>query len=147
MAAKYRADLLVLCSCFPLAIYFTLGSVYVSVLLSHFVPAYSSRSPCPHVHTLLICLYSSPSPRFIRTIFVFFRFHIYMLAYSICFSLSDLLHSVWQTLGPSTSLQITQFRFFLYSWVIFHCIYVPPLLYQFICRWTLRLLACPGCCK
>ena len=28
------------------------------------------------------------------------------------FSLSDLLHSVWQTLGPSTSLQITQFRFF-----------------------------------
>ena len=32
-----------------------------------------------------------------------------MLAYGICFSLSDLLHSVWQTLGPSTSLQITQF--------------------------------------
>ena len=37
-----------------------------------------------------------------------------MLAYSICFSLSDLLHSVWQSLGPSTSLQITQFRFFLW---------------------------------
>ena len=36
-----------------------------------------------------------------------------MLAYGICFSLSDLLHSVWQTLGPPTSLQITQFRFFL----------------------------------
>ena len=49
-----------------------------------------------------------------------------MLAYSICFSLSDLLHSVWQTLGPSSSLQITQFRFFLwlsniplYIWLIF----------------------------
>ena len=27
-----------------------------------------------------------------------------MLAYCICFSLSDLLHSVWQTLTPSTSL-------------------------------------------
>ena len=27
----------------------------------------------------------------------------------ICFSLSDLLHSVWQTLGSSTSLQMTQF--------------------------------------
>ena len=37
-----------------------------------------------------------------------------MLAYSICFYLSDLLHSVWQTLGPTTSLQITQFRFFLW---------------------------------
>ena len=37
-----------------------------------------------------------------------------MLAYGIYFSLSDLLHSVWQTLGPSTSLQVTQFRFFLW---------------------------------
>ena len=37
-----------------------------------------------------------------------------MLAYGICFSLSGLLHSVWQTLGPSTSLQITPFRFFLW---------------------------------
>ena len=26
--------------------------------------------------------------------FFFFRFHIYVLAYSICFSLSDLLHSI-----------------------------------------------------
>ena len=44
----------------------------------------------------------------------FFSFHIYVLAYGICFSLSDLLHSVWQTPGPSTSLQITQFRFFVW---------------------------------
>ena len=35
-----------------------------------------------------------------------------MLSYGICFSLSDLLHSVGQTLGLSTSLQITQFHFF-----------------------------------
>ena len=75
----------------------------------------------------------------------FFRVHIYVLAYGICFSLSDLLYSVWQTLGPSTSLQIAQFCFFL--WLIFHCIYVPHLLYPFICRWTLRLLPCPGYCK
>ena len=45
---------------------------------------------------------------------LFFRFHVYVLAYGICYSLSDLLHSVWQTLGPSTSLQITQFHFFLW---------------------------------
>ena len=37
-----------------------------------------------------------------------------MLPYGICFSLSYWLHSVWQTLGPSTSLQITQFCFFLW---------------------------------
>ena len=36
----------------------------------------------------------------------FSRFHIYALIYNICFSLSDLLHSVWQTLDPSTSLQM-----------------------------------------
>ena len=29
----------------------------------------------------------------------------------------------------------------------FHCVYVPQLSYPFICRWTSRLLACPGYCK
>ena len=33
-----------------------------------------------------------------------------MLIYSICFSLSDLLHSVWQILGSSMSLQVTRFH-------------------------------------
>ena len=41
----------------------------------------------------------------------FSRFQKYAL---ICFSLSDLLHSVWQSLSPTTSLQMTQFRSFLW---------------------------------
>ena len=77
----------------PTAICFTFGSVYMSMPLSHFIPAYLSPSPYPQVHSLQPRLYSCPAPRFIRTIF-FFRFLIYVLAYSICFSLSDLLHSV-----------------------------------------------------
>ena len=93
VVTKHRADLPVLCSCFPLVIYFTFGSVYMSMPLSHFVPAYPSPSPCPQVHSLHLHLYSCPAPRFLRTFF-FFRFHIYVLAYGICFSLSDLLHSV-----------------------------------------------------
>ena len=113
MVTKHQVDFPVLCGCFPRAIYFTFGSVYMSMPLSHFVPAYTSLSPCLQVHSLCLHLYSCPAPRFFRTFF-FFRFHIYVLAYSICFSLSNLLHSVWQTLGPSTSLQITQFRFFLW---------------------------------
>ena len=44
----------------------------------------------------------------------FFRIHIFLLIYNICFSLSDLLHYVWQSLDPSTSLQKTQFRSFLW---------------------------------
>ena len=94
VVTKHRADLPVLCSCFPVAIYFTFGSVYMSMPLSHFIPAYPSPSPCPQVHSLCLCLYSCPAPRFFRTIFFPLRFHIYVLAYGICFSLSDLLHSV-----------------------------------------------------
>ena len=151
LVIKNRANLPVLCDCFPLAIYLIFGSVCISkyiLPLSQFVSAYPFPSPYPQVHFLLrLRLYSHLAPRFFMTFFFFFcRFHIYVLAYGICFSLSDLLHSVWQTLGPSTSLQITQFHSF-YGWVIFHCIYVLYLLYPFICRWTFRLLPCPGYCK
>ena len=45
----------------------------------------------------------------------FSRFHIYALIHSICFSLFIILHSVWQILGPSTSLQMTQFHYFISS--------------------------------
>ena len=83
----------VLCSCFPLAIRFTFGSVYMSMPLSHFIPAYPFPSPCPQLHSVHLRLYFCPAPRFIETICFFFRFPIYVLAYSICFSLSDLLHS------------------------------------------------------
>ena len=46
--------------------------------------------------------------------FHFSRFHIYVFIYDICFSLSDLLHSIWQTLGSSTILQMTQLHPFLW---------------------------------
>ena len=39
---------------------------------------------------------------------------IYVLIYNICFSVSHLLHSGWQTWGPSTSLQMTQVCSFLW---------------------------------
>ena len=57
VVTKHRADLPVLCDCFPLAIYFTFGSVYLSLYtlpLSHFVPAYY-----PYIN----CLYLSNSLR------------------------------------------------------------------------------------
>ena len=37
---------------------FTFGSVYMSMPLSHFIPAYPSPFPCPQVHSLCLCLYS-----------------------------------------------------------------------------------------
>ena len=45
VVTKHRANHAMLCSCFPLAIYFTFGSVYMSMPPSHFVPAYPSHSP------------------------------------------------------------------------------------------------------
>ena len=84
-------DLPVLCSCLPLAIYFTFGSVYMSMLLSHFVPASPYPSPGPQVNSLHLRLYSCPVPRFFRTNFFFiffFRFHIHALVYGIFFSLT-----------------------------------------------------------
>ena len=65
----HKADLPMLCGCFPLAIYLTFGSVYMSMPFSHFVPAYPSPSPCPQVHSLRLRLYSRPAPRFFRTFF------------------------------------------------------------------------------
>ena len=78
VVTKHQADLPVLWSCVALAIYFIFGSVYMSLSLSHFVPAYPSPSPCPKVHSLRLCLYTCPAPRFFRTIsfFFFFKFHI-----------------------------------------------------------------------
>ena len=55
------------------------------------------------------------------------RFHMYALMFDIRFSLSDLLHSLWQFLGPFMSLQMMRFHS-SYGWIIFHCVYVPLLL-------------------
>ena len=76
VVTNHRADLPVLCDCFPLAIYFTFGSVYMSMPLSHFVPAYPSSSLCPQVHSLHLRLYFCLAPGFFRT--SFFLDSIYM---------------------------------------------------------------------
>ena len=37
--------------------------------------------------------------------------------------------------------------FLFYGWVIFHCIYIPHILYPFLYWWTFRLLLCFCYCK
>ena len=93
-------------------------SVYMSIPISQFIP------PPPRPHTpcfpplVLIRLFSTSVSQFLPcklvNLYHFSRFHIYVFIHDICFSLSDLLHSVWQSLDPSTSLQIMQFRSFLW---------------------------------
>ena len=81
VVTKHLADLPVLCGCFPLAIYFTFGSVCMSMPLSHFVPAYPYPSPCPLVHSLHLRLYSCPAPKFFRIFF--FLDSIYMCQHTV----------------------------------------------------------------
>ena len=79
------------CSKFPLAIYFTHGYIHVSMLPSQFVPPF----PSPTVSTNLFPMSVSPLLPCIRVHrYHLSRFHIYALIYIICFSLSDLLHSL-----------------------------------------------------
>ena len=89
-----------------LVIYFihSISSVYTSIPISQFIP--------PPFPPWYLCLYFCFVNKIVYT--NFFRFHIYALIYNICFSLSHLLHSVWQSLGPSMSLQMTQFGSFLW---------------------------------
>ena len=56
-------------SSFPLAIYFTHGSVYMSIPISQFILSLSP-TPHPHTHSLHLRLYFCPENRFISTIFL-----------------------------------------------------------------------------
>ena len=100
---------------FLLVIYFIHISVYMSIPISQFI--LPLLPPCHFPPLVSIRLFSTSVSLFLPWKLVhpyhFSRFHIYALIYDICFSLSDLLHSVWQSLDAPTSLQMTQFRSFL----------------------------------
>ena len=88
VVTKHRTDLPVLCGCFPLTI------LHLVVYICHCYSVTSSQLtlPSPHVLKSILCvcvftpllLLGSSEP-----FFFFFRFHIYVLAYGICLSLSD----------------------------------------------------------
>ena len=65
------------------------------------------------------------------------------MSFNISPALSDLLHSVWQSLSPSVVLQMALFHSF-YGWIIFHCVYKLHLLKPFVSWWILSLIPCLG---
>ena len=95
---------------------YTIGSHQLSILyiVVYICQSKSPNSSHPPYPTLVsMCLFSTSvslllSCKYIH-LYHFSRFHTYVLIYNICFSLSGLLHSVRQTLGPSTSLQFHSF--------------------------------------
>ena len=88
VVTKHRADLPVLYSCFPLAIYFTFGCIYMSMLCSHFVPA----SPRHILKSILyICVFIPVLPLGSSEPFFFFFFQISYIY--ICISIQYLFFS------------------------------------------------------
>ena len=87
----------------------------MSISVSQFIPP---PLPLNHVYILHLWLLFLFANKFICTIT--FRFHIDVMIYDYL-SLSDLLHSVWQFLGPSMSLWMALFHSF-YGMEFFLCL-------------------------
>ena len=92
---KHRADLPVLWGCFPLAIHFTFGSVYMSMPLSHFVLA-SPSSRCVLKSVLFTCVFipalplGSSVPFFLDSIYVH-QHTVFVFLFLTYFTLYDRL--------------------------------------------------------
>ena len=94
----------------------------MSILISQFIPHPASSLVSIHLFFVSMSLFLLTN-KIIFTIF-FSRFHIYVLIiYNSCFSLSDLLYSLWQSLGPSMTLQKTNSVIF-YGRVMYHIFFI-----------------------
>ena len=94
VTTEHRAELPVLYNMFPLAIYFTHDSVFMSIPISQFIPS-SPSSPSSTVSTCPFFMSASLLLPWKQVhLYHFSGFHIFALIDDICFSLSDLLHSV-----------------------------------------------------
>ena len=117
----------VLCSRYSFVIYLCIAS-RVYICQSQFIPPHPSPSWCPFICSLHLFLYYCIAGKFISTIFLIST-GMQALIY-ICFS--DLPYSVSLSLGPSVSLQMTQFLSFLWMrhtpWYICSTSLFTPLL-------------------
>ena len=92
----------------------TANSYWLSVLhmVMFTLPSHSLNSSHPLLPPLCPQVYSLSASSLLPCKYVhqhhLSRFHIYVLIYNICLSLSDLLHSLQQALASSTSLGLTQ---------------------------------------
>ena len=79
------------CIKFTLVIYFTYGNVYVSILFSQIIPTLPSPVESKN---LFIITVPSLLPCMWNHWYHLFKFHLYVLIYSICLFLSDPFYSV-----------------------------------------------------
>ena len=81
---EHQAELPLLYSSFPLARYFTRGSVYMSILISQLIPP----SPSHRVHMFIFSVSLFLTCKEVH-LYHFSKFHMYALCMIFAFSLSD----------------------------------------------------------
>ena len=109
---------------FTIYLFYTWWCIYVCATFS--ICPTLSFPHCVHKSILSICA-STPSLQR-RSLIRFFQIHIYVLIFYIYFFSLNYFILYNRLLGLSTSLELTQIHF--YGWIIFHCMYVPHLLYH-----------------
>ena len=113
----------------------------------HTTSNHPSPSPPPlGSHKSVFYVYESVSVLQINSFVSYFRFHIWVKSYDICLSLSDLLHLVWQFLGPSMLHQMALLHSFLWlsSIPLYICTTSSLSSYPSM---ELRLFTCFGYCQ
>ena len=109
----YRAQNSVLCAIQQVLINYPLVYIQQCVYVNLSLPIY----PFPLCHKF----FSTSVTQYLLYqyhLYQFFRSHIQMIQYDICLSLSNLLHSVWQSLDPSMLLKMALFcSFFMDEWL------------------------------
>ena len=148
----YHRILNIVVCALPCGILLFIHSLYKS---SHLlIPTAHSIPPSPPAplgnHQLVLHVRDFVSVSQIGSFVLYFKFYKEMISYCICFSLSDLYDNL---LGPLGNYQLylccCKWPYFIlfYGWVMFHCVcvlYLPCILYPFICQRTLRLFSCLG---
>ena len=92
---------------------FNVNSVYMSISVSQSAPSPDYSPWYPYVCSLHLCLCFTFASKFIYTIFS--GIHICVLMYNICFLLFLTCFTLWQSRGPSMSLQMALLHSF--SWL------------------------------
>ena len=127
--ALYWDLCVILITNFSLAIYFTHGNIYMSILLSQFAPPFPSLAVFTSPFSISY-LYACTANRFITIIFLG-SIYIYVCVniqylFFLFLTYFTLYNRIWIHSPHFDLLKL----FLFYGWTIFHCIYVPQLLYS-----------------
>ena len=98
---------------------------------------------CVQKSVLYVCLLCCPASRVISTVFLVLDsiyMHEYVIFVFLFLTYFPLYNRLWVHPPHWNWFKYIPF----YSWVIFHCVYVPQLLYPFICWWLAKLLPWPS---